>query len=283
MNSRARTGMALMLAALLYAPLVPYAQQSAVHNGIEKRMEKKYGDPQRKKGKEEIGKITYENDKRYKDPSNKVQATIVFESKQFNKKGEVKNTSREKIVFGKTGECMVMREGEKDEMWMIFNYADKANYMVMLRDRSAMKMPLVNMQKMIEKGAQKEAERSGSDDKASWKATDEQQTINGYNCRKFIYTYPDKTHFTTMDAWVSREVKLDLSGNYMLGARLSSYKFPGHPEYKDMINGFMVRSVLVDKKGKPEMQRDLIEFSPSADEKYFDMSAFRINDVLSGL
>ncbi|WP_118972325.1 DUF4412 domain-containing protein [Taibaiella koreensis] len=283
MNSRTRTGMAFLLAALLYLPLISSAQPSAVKRGIEKSMEQKYGDPQRKKGKEEIAKVTYENDKRYKDPNNKVQATIAFESKQFNKKGDVKTTTKDKIVFGKTGECMVMREGEKDEMWMVFNYADKANYMVMVRDGSAMKMPLINMQKMIEKGAQKEAERSRSDDKASWKATEERQTINGYNCRKFIYTYPDNPHFATMDAWVSTEVKLDLSGNYMLGARLSSYKFPDHPEYKDMINGFMVRSILYDKKGKPEMQRDLVELKPSADEKYFDLSPFKINDVLSGL
>lgn len=283
MNPRTRMGMALLMASLLHAPLIPYAQQSAVRNGIEKSMEKKYGYPQRKKGKEEIEKITYQNDKRYKDPNNKVQATIVFESKQFNKNGEVKSTTRDKIVFGKTGECMVMREGEKDEMWMIFNYADKANYMVMLRDRSAMKMPLVNMQKMIEKGAQKEAERSGGDDKASWKATGERQTINGYSCRKFIYTYTGNSRFTTMDAWVSNEVKLDLSGNYMLGARLNSYEFPDNSEYKGMVNGFMVRSILYDKKGNPEMQRDLVSCTPVADEKYFDLSAFKVNDILSGL
>ncbi|HEU4608939.1 MAG TPA: hypothetical protein VFS31_12575 [Chitinophagaceae bacterium] len=259
-----------------------HAQQSAVKRGIERSMEKKYADPQRKKGKEEIEKVTYENDKRYKDPNNKTQATIVFEQKDFNKKGELKETRRDKIVFGKTGECMVMNEGRKEEMWMIFNYADKANYMVNVKDKTAMKMPLINMKKMIEKGAQKEAERM-HEGKASWQATEERQTINGYNCRKFIYTYSDNPHFSTMEAWVSRDVKLDLSGNYLLGARLETYKFPDNTEYKDMINGFMVRTVLYNKKGNPENQRDLVALQPSADEKYFDLSAFKINDVLSGL
>jgi hypothetical protein len=69
----------------------------------------------------------------------------------------------------------------------------------------------------------------------------------------------------------------------MLGARLSSYKFPENKELKEMPNGFMVRSVLYNKKGKPENQRDLVKLEKSADEKYFDMSVFKVNDILSGL
>ena len=61
-------------------------------------MEKKYADSQRVKGKTELEKITYENDKRYKDPTNKVQATISFEDKEINKKGDVKKTMVQKIV-----------------------------------------------------------------------------------------------------------------------------------------------------------------------------------------
>ena len=272
----------IALALLTNLSYTATAQRAAVRNKIEKDMEQKHGEPQRKKGKEEIGKVTYENDKRYKDPYNKVQATIAFENKDFNKKGEVKSTTKDRIVFGQTGECIVMQEGEKDEMWMVFNYADKANYMVSIRDKSAMKMPLINMKKMIEKGAKKEAERM-DDGKASWKATGEKEKINGYNCTKFIYTYPNNPHYTTMDAWVSSEVRLDLGDNYMFGSRLNTYKFPENPEYKEMASGFMVRSILYDKKGRPDTQRDLIEFKKSADPKYLDMSQFKINDILSGL
>jgi hypothetical protein len=259
-----------------------HAQRSYIRRGIERDMEKKHADPQRKKGKQEIEKVTYENDKRYQDPNNKVQATLAFETSDFDKKGGLKRKSSEKIIFGKTGECMVMQAGEKDETWMIFNYADKANYIVHLKDKSAMKMPLINMKKMAEKMAEKEAARA-EDGEASWTATDEYQKINGYNCRKFVYTYRSNPHFSSFDAWVSTEVKLDLSGNYILGARLESYKFPDQPAMKDMINGFIVRSVLYNKKGIMTSQRDLVTFSNNADEKYFDMSPFKINDVLSGL
>jgi hypothetical protein len=277
----------LVLCSCCFSSFTQYAQRAAtrraVERNIERDMEKKYADPQRKKGKAEIEKVTYENDKRYQDPNNKVQATLSFETREFNKKGEVKNTTTDKIVFGKTGECMVMQEGSKNEIWFIYNYADKANYMVNVKDKTAMKMPLINFKKMVEKAAKKEAERMESGAQASWQATDERQTINGYSCRKFIYTYPDNPNFSRFDAWVSTEVKLDLSGNYMLGARLSSYQFPENPEYKEMANGFIVRSVLYNKKGNPENQRELIEFKKSADEKYFDMGPFKVMDILSGL
>jgi hypothetical protein len=273
----------ILLSCLGFAPQALFAQKAAIQKGIERSMEKKYADPQRKKGREELEKITYENDKRYKDAENKEQATLSFENKTFNKNGELKSTSTDKIVFGSHGECMVMREGEKDEMWMIFNYADKANYMVNVKDKNAIKMPLINMKKMVERAAQKEAEKTEAGDKSSWSATEERQQINGYNCRKFIYTYADNKHFSSMDAWVSGEVKLDLSGNYLLGARLDAYKFPANPEYKEMAAGFIVRSVLYSKKGKPESQRDLVSFKKTAEERYFDLSSFKVIDVLGQL
>jgi len=256
------------------------AQRGYVRSKVRSDMEKKYGDSSRKKGKSEIEKITYENDKRYKDPVNRVQATIGFEDKELNKKGEVKKTSVSRIVFGKTGECMVMDEGTKNETWMIFNYADKANYMVNVKDKSAMKMPLINMQKMAENAAKKEAERAGTDSKAGWKATGEKQVINGYNCTKFIYTYDANPHYASMDVWVSTQVKMNLGDNYMFGARLNNYKFPANAGFKDMVNGFMVRSILYNKKGQAVSQRDLLEFKQSADPKYFDLSGFKVNDVL---
>lgn len=273
----------ILLCCLCLCPSLLKAQRAAVRRSIERSMEEKYAEPQRKKGREELQKISYENDTRYKDAENKVQATLVFENKNFDRNGAVKSTWSDKIVFGKQGECMVMREGEKDEMRLIFNYADKANYMVQVKEKSAIKMPLINMKKMVEKAARKEAEKMETGNEASWTATGEQQKINGYNCRKFVYSYTDNRHYTSMDAWISTEVQLDLSGNYLLGAKLASYKFPENKTYKEMGAGFMVRCVLYDKKGKPESQRDLLSFKKTAEEQYFDLSGFKVIDLLSQL
>ncbi len=261
-------------------PLASQAQHGAIKQKIKKDMEKKYADSQRIKGKTELEKITYENDKRYKDLVNKVQATIAFEDKELNKKGEVKKTMVQKIVFGKNGECIVMNEGDKHETWMIYNYADKANYMVNVKEKTAVKMPLINMQKMAEAGAKAEAEKNATDNHSSFKATGEKQNINGYNCVKYIYTYTDNKKYSTMDMWLTNDVSLNLGDNYMFGARLNAYKFPANAQNKDMKGGVMVRTVLYDKNGTPVSQRDLKEFKKSADEQYFDMSKFKVTDIM---
>jgi hypothetical protein len=256
------------------------AQHAAVKQQIKKDMEKKYADSQRVKGKTELKKITYENDKRYKDPVNKVQATIAFEDKQLDKKGDVKKTMVQKIVFGINGECIVMNEGDKNETWMIYNYADKANYMVNVKDKTAIKMPLINMQKMAEAGAKAEAEKNATDNHSSFKATGEKQNINGYNCIKYIYTYTDNKKYASMDMWLTNDINLDLGDNYMFGARLNAYKFPANSQNKDMKGGVTVRTVLYDKNGTAVSQRDLKEFKKSADEQYFDMSKFKVTNVM---
>lgn len=266
--------------AIILLPTTANAQHSQVKQKIEQDMQKKYADSQRLKGKKELDKITYENDKRYKDPTNKVQATISFEDKEIDKKGAVKKTMIQKIIFGKTGECIVMNEGDKNESWMIYNYADKANYMVNVKDKSAMKMPLINMKKIVEAGAKAEAEKSGTENRDGFKATGETQNINGYNCTKYIYTYTDNKKYTSMNMWLTNDISLNLGGNYMFGVRLNSYKFPASSANKEMKGGVMVRSVLYNKDGKPVQQRDLKEFKKSADEQYFDMSKFKVTDVM---
>jgi hypothetical protein len=264
-------------------PSFANAQSATVKKQVQRDMEKKYADSQRVKGKAELEKITYENDKRYKDPTNKVQATIAFEDKELNKKGEVKTTVVQKIVFGKTGECIVMNEGDKKETWMIYNYADKANYIVDVKKKTAIKMPLINMQKMAEAGANANAEKNVTGNSSSWKATDEKQDINGYNCTKYIFTYSDNKKYATMDVWLTTELSLNLGDNYMFGARLNAYKFPANAQHKEMTGGVMVRTVLYDKSGVAVSQRDLKEFKKSADEQYFDMSKFKVTDVMNAL
>jgi len=273
-------GFILLLVSGIVYPAASFAQHAAVKQQIQKDMEKKYADSQRIKGKTALQKITYENDNRYKDPTNKVQATITFEDKELDKKGAVKKTIIQKMVFGKTGECIVMNEGDNNESWMIYNYADKANYMVNVKQKTAMKMPLINMQKMAEAGAKAQAEKNTTDNHSSYKATGEKQDINGYSCTKYVYTYTDNKRYATMDMWLTNDISLNLGDNYMFGARLNAYKFPANAQNKEMKGGVMVRTVLYDKNGNPVSQRDLKEFKKSADEQYFDMSKFKVTDMM---
>jgi hypothetical protein len=265
----------LLLAAMCLHPLFSKAQ----YYNPQSQVEKSVGDPQRQKGRDAIHKQTYKNDKRYKDPINKVQATIVYVDKELKKNGDVKKTTIQKMVFGKTGECMVINDREKGETWIIYDYAEKANYMVNVKDKSATKMPLINMQKMLGHGD----DGSGTSYSKSWTDTGEKQNIGGYNCEKFTYTYSDHSHYSTMDAWVSSEAKLSLGNDYMFGERLNQYKLPAGTRNKELNDGFIVRAIFYDKKNRPVLQRDLTQFTKTADEKYFDMSQFKVTDIIDQL
>lgn len=279
-----------MKALLLFCPLIfcsvivhsqpgrSYARE-AVRKNIEKKMDSTY----RKQGRKAVGDITYENDKRYKDPNNKVVATLAFVDSSF-KKERAKSVTTTAMVFGKHGEAYVTRDelkpNEPDQQWLVYNYADKANYVVMPKTKEAIKMPLINMQKMAERAAKKAAEDMEEGDGNSIEATDEYATIMGYKARKFIYR---QSNGTVIEQWVSTALKLNLGDNYVMGARLNAYKFPENPKYKDMANGFVVRMVQYDKKGKVKYTRTLSRFEKAADEKYFDLSGFKVNDVLGNL
>jgi hypothetical protein len=255
-----------------------YARE-AVRKNVEKRMDSTY----RKQGRKAVGDITYENDKRYKDPNNKVVATLAFVDSTF-KKERVKSVTGTAMVFGKHGEAYVTRDelkpNEPDQQWFVYNYQEKANYIVMPKTKEAMKMPLINMQKMAERAAKKAAEDLEDGDGNSIEATDEYATFMGYKARKFVYR---QSNGTVIDQWVSTTLKLNLGDNYVMGARLNAYRFPENPKYKDMSNGFVVRMVQYDKKGAIKYTRTISRFEKTADEKYFDLSGFKVNDVLGTL
>jgi hypothetical protein len=89
---------------------------------------------------------------------------------------------------------------------------------------------------------------------------------------------------STIHQWVSPAVRLSLGDNYVMGARLNSYNFPGNPQYKEMANGYIVSMVQYDKKGNVRYTRTLSRFDKGkADESYFDMSRFKVMDVPVGL
>ena len=276
----------LFLFASLLTALVAGAQpgRSAAHRAVQKSVEKKMDSTYRKQGRKAVGDVTYENDKRYKNPTNKVLATLVFIDSSF-RKDRLKYVTSSAMVFGKKGEAYVTRNelkpDEPDQQWFVFNYADKANYIVMPKDKSAMKMPLINFQKMAERAAKKAAEDMEEGEGATLAATDEYAIIQGYKSRKFVLT---QANGTVMEQWVSTAMKLSLGDDYVMGARLNTYKFPENPKYKEMANGFVIRMMQYDKKGRVKYTRTLSRYDKGvADEKYFDLSPFKVTDVLGGL
>lgn len=284
-----KTYILTLTALLLFLFIAPaQAQRGFIKRQIQKKVEKdmkeKYAEPEREKGRKALEDITYENDTRYAIPENPVQATLVMQTKTFKKNGKTDNTMTAKLVFGKTGECMVMNEGEKNETRMLFDYKGAATYMVNEKEKTAMKMPMINFQKMAEKMAGNQVDLE--EDSGQWERTNEQKEVNGYNCRKYVYTNTKEK--TKMDAWVTQEISIDLSGNHLFGGQIKDFSNDAVAEAnkvdENFPRGMMVRSIYFEKNSEtPTMQMDVTSFKKSSDPAYFDLSGYKVNDILGKL
>lgn len=279
-----------LLTILLFAFTFPLqAQNSRVKQEVKKKMKDKYAEPQkekaREKGREAVKDVTYENDKRYTNPKNKVKATLVMKTSIYKKNGKLKNSMNSKIVFGNTGECMIMNEGEKNESRLLFDYKGAATYMVDTKNKTAMKMPMINFKKIMERMAKNQVDLDDSN--GEWKRTDEQKMMNGYNCRKYVYTNTKEN--AKMDLWVTQDISIDLSGNHLMGGKIRDFSTDpiatkGAKTDKNTPKGVVIRSVQYTNNSKnPSSQMDITTFKKSADPNYFDLSDYKINDVLNGL
>lgn len=259
--------------------------KSKIKKNVREDMEEKYAEPEREKGKKAIEDITYENDTRYPTPENAVLATLVLEMQSFKKNGKLDEINTSKIVFGKTGECMVMNEGEKNETRMLFDYKGAATYMVNEKEKTAMKMPIINFQKMAEKMASQGGDME--DQNGKWKRTDEQKEINSYNCRKYVYT--NEKEKTKVDAWVTQDISIDLSGNHLFGGQIKDFSKNDSNSNTVKIDenyprGLIVRSIYYQKNSEtPSSEMNITTFKKSADPAYFDLSGYKVTDILGRL
>lgn len=249
-----------------------FSQRSYIRSQIKKDVEKKVAEPHKEKGVKAIDDITYENDKRFQNFKNTTPATLNYKIETLDKNGANKKTTFEEYVFGSNGECIVLNKGEKQEQHMIFNYVDKANYIVSIKDMSATKMPIISFQKKIE-----ESNKQPLNSEKNWTKTNEQQTISGFVCRKYVYSYDNGTK---ADMWITDSKVINLNGHMLYASQ-----FKGNVKSKDanVPKGFLVQSTFYNKKGIPETRRTLVQATPKADEKFFDMTQYKVNDVVDML
>src|SRR5690625_136683 len=268
---------------------ISYSQPAYIKNkikrNIERDIEQKVGEKHKERGREEIKKVSYENDTRYEDFYNKTPLTLDIEITEFNpKNNKVKSKITSKLVFGKQGECYVINANTKEESILIFNYKEKANYMVNPHNKIATKMPLINLQKMINataKNAANTPENSESD--GNWKRTNETKNINGHLCRKYIYTNNNNRQFSKYEAWVAENLNYNIDGNYILGSQLRNYNLP-ESNNPQIHKGYILESAHFDKNsGNISQEIKITNIKKYAEEQYFDLSNYQVNDILDGL
>ena len=261
------------------------AQRAWVKSKVKQDMKEKYAEPEKEKGREAIKGVSYENDSRYPVPENPVQATIAMELMSFKKNGKVKDNTTTKWVFGKTGECMIVNEGTKDENRMLFDYKGAAMYMINQQEKIATKMPIINFQKMAEKLVAEHIDFE--DENGVWQQTNQTQTIHGFKCQKYIYT--NSKEKTTMHVWVTKDINIDLSGNHVFGGQIKNFTNSAWRTKSSKIDnnypqGMMVRSVFFENnKETPNTQMDIVLFEKKSNPAYFNLENYMVNDILDKL
>lgn len=280
----------IMACFLFFAYLSPiHAQRSWIKSKVKQDMKEKYAEPEKEKGREEgreaIKEVTYENDSRYPVPENPIQATIAMELKSFKKNGKLKDNTTTKLVFGKTGECMIANEGTKEENRILFDYKGAAMYVISPENKTATKMPIINFHKMAEKLVADHMDLE--DENGLWQRTNETQTIHGYHCQKYIYTNTKEK--TTMHAWVTKDISINLSGNHLFGGQIKDFSSSVWRTKSSKIDenypqGMMVRSVFFENNNEtPNMQMDITLFEKTSNPEYFNLENYKIMDVLDKL
>lgn len=256
------------------------AAQKEANKAIDKEIETKVKEPAR----EDIKKDVYSDKSDFPAPENRVNATFLFEMTSFKKNGEQqRDPMKTRLIFGKTGECYVMNDGNEQESWMIFDYSKNACFLANVKQKTATKMPLVNLKKMIMKRAEKTQRLDEQNSGGQWTKTNEKKVINGFNCQKYVYDAEDGSK---MEAWVTLDIQIDLSGNHILGGSIKGFQIDesaAKATDPNMPRGMMVRNISFDKKERKTMQMDLLSFEKSANKKYFDLSEFQKNDIIDGL
>lgn len=262
----------LLIICLVSIPTISHAQRAYIRNKIQRDVEKKVAAPHKERGAKAIDDITYENDKRFQNFKNAYPATLVYENQIMDKQGKLKETRKDVYLFGKRGEGMIVDLDNKNETRVLFDYIDKANYMVQVKDKTATKMPVINMRKKLVQQAEKmEAETN------KCVAENTTKQISGYTCKKYVCTQDDGSY---VEMWITNSKVIKLDTFFVYGLQVNTQ---AKNKDENFPQGFLVQYSHYNKKGILTTQRTLIKAEQKVDESYFDLSAYKIQNVVDFL
>ncbi len=255
-----------------------YAQhrmiQRKIQNKIEKEMIEKHVEPQREKGRESIKEATYEDKSSVVDMKYRSEGTLVYEHKTFNKKGKIEQQVTSKYELGMKGELMTITSDKNQAQQILFLYDNNAHYILDQKNKTAIKMPLRHLNRMLVKKIEHKIDENNS----TWKNTGRTETINGYKCTIYEQVNEDgqKGLF-----WIAGNV-------YKKPLHINSIQFMAFDakqvEKNDLFpaNAALIKAEISDKDGSKIMEFELKEYSPNVNQKAFDLSGYEVQDIIDG-
>lgn len=248
--------------------------QRRIQNKIERDMIEKHVEPQRERGRESIKESTYEDKSSIVDLKYRSEGTIVYQQKTFNKKGKVDQNITSKYELSVKGELITISTDNKQAQQILFIYDDNAHYVLDQKNKTAVKMPLRHLNRMIVKRVEHKIDESSS----TWTNTGRTETINGYKCT--IYEQIDEDGSKGV-FWIAGNVyKKPLYINSVQFMTFDAKAVEKNNLFPN--NAAMIKTELFDKSGSKIMEFEMTEYSPNVNQKVFDLTGYEVKDIIDG-
>lgn len=188
-----------------------YSQEYYIRKSIEKKYEKKYeGD--RQKGEKAVDERLDAWDEKDKESRSKITPFPTMSlSIEMNYPEKPKNNGTIDYYY-KNYDCASVMKFEKQQNGMdrtIMNFKDGKMIMLMTDKKgrkTGMQMELKSVD-WVTKAAVAKSEKDLANGDASFTATNEYKTIEGYKCRKYLH----ETESYTSEIWMTNDSKIDVA------------------------------------------------------------------------
>lgn len=249
---------------------------------VKKEMKKKHAEPQKEKGREGIKEATY-NDKDAVVPMNqRGSATLKMEYRTFKKNGNVDEEIHSLFESSTVGELITsstLKKKKTTTTKVLMKYDENAHYFINEEERTATKMPMRHLQKAMMKSMEGYMQNN-TDQKGTWTATGNKATINGFNCSEYIYVDEDGNKQVF---WLATNVfKKPLYFHSFLPfpVDIETQKEVGNAPFPK--NATIIKAEFYENDVKVT-EFEIKSYQPTSNPSSFDLSNYRVVDVLDGL
>lgn len=276
----------ILLSTLLMFSLINehvYAQpgRGSAKSAVKSQVKQDHVEPQREKGREALKEVTY-GDKGAVVPMNqRGNATLKMEYKTYKKNGKLAEEINSTFELSTIGELITsnsIKKKKESTTKMLMKYDENAHYFINEEERTATKMPMRHLQKALAKGMEKYMQNTEST--GTWTATGNKKTINGFNCSEFVYTEGDSKKNVF---WLATNVfkkplyfhtYLPFPADLKTEKDVNKAPFPA--------NSTIIKAEFYENDVKVT-EFEIKSFSSTSDPKSFDISNYRVIDILDGL
>ncbi len=212
--------------------------------------------------------------------TNPVSFSLRMEMSEEKRNGKVENMNMDMAATTDQFAFRMEDEEAKEVNRMILSTQDGYTTIVSTDkkgEQTAMRMRLPNLKQVTAEAVEETVEN------ISIEATDEYQTIEGFNCRKFVIT--DEANGVTTESWVTKETGLNVQDVYLgmmnaFGAQQQQQKGGPGAAMAGQYEGFPILSISNDGKSTYTVRyKDIKAGEANMDKSILDLTGITVQSI----